>query len=169
MDLILWRHAEAEEIHRGQLDSERALTPKGRRQATKMSLWLRAHLPKDTQVIVSPARRTQETAAQLGLPFSTDHRLAIDQSPNEALSVANWASKSGCCLLVGHQPMLGQIIGDLLQSQVAEWSVKKGSIWWFSANGHVSEKEQIDEGEGMPTDFVLKCVLNVKDIESRKS
>ena len=33
MDLILWRHAEAEDARAGQDDLERALTPKGERQA----------------------------------------------------------------------------------------------------------------------------------------
>ena len=36
MDLILWRHAEAEVIAPGQDDLQRALTPKGERQARRM-------------------------------------------------------------------------------------------------------------------------------------
>ena len=162
MDLILWRHAEAEEALPGQHDSERRLTAKGRQQATKMALWLRAHLPKDTKVIASPARRTQETATQLGLPFSTDRRLAIGLSPSDALSVMSGAEQTECHLLVGHQPMLGQIIGKLLQSQVSDWAVKKGSIWWFSSN------EGEDGDIGPFSNITLKCVLTVKDIESRK-
>ena len=45
MDLILWRHAEAED---GFPDLKRALTPKGRKQAAKMATWLHKHLPEPT-------------------------------------------------------------------------------------------------------------------------
>jgi phosphohistidine phosphatase len=155
VDLILWRHAEAEEIREGQLDSDRVLTAKGRRQATKMALWLRAHLPANTRVLASPARRTQETATHLGLPYATDSRLAIGQSPDAALLAVGGLET---CLLVGHQPMLGQIIGKLLASEVADWPVKKGAIWWFSSRGT----------EGGNLTFVLNTVLSAKDIEPRK-
>lgn len=54
MELILWRHAEAED---GYPDHERALTEKGHEQAKKMAAWLKPRLPKDTQILVSPADR----------------------------------------------------------------------------------------------------------------
>ena len=60
MELILWRHAEAED---GYPDLERALTEKGHEQAKKMADWLKSRLPKDTQVLVSPAKRAQQTAS----------------------------------------------------------------------------------------------------------
>ena len=44
MDLILWRHAEAEEADDGRPDLERKLTARGERQATRVALWL--HLGK---------------------------------------------------------------------------------------------------------------------------
>ncbi len=40
MDLILWRHAEAENAEEGRDDLSRALTPKGERQALRMASWL---------------------------------------------------------------------------------------------------------------------------------
>ena len=46
MDLILWRHAEAEE---GGPDLERRLTPKGRKQAKRVAAWLLQRLPKKTK------------------------------------------------------------------------------------------------------------------------
>ncbi|MGB6053615.1 MAG: histidine phosphatase family protein, partial [Burkholderiaceae bacterium] len=42
MELILWRHADAEP---GEPDLERALTAGGRRQAAKMAAWLDRKLP----------------------------------------------------------------------------------------------------------------------------
>jgi len=44
MDLILWRHAQAELLNPEINDSARRLTPKGLRQANKMAYWLNANL-----------------------------------------------------------------------------------------------------------------------------
>src|SRR5205085_11789426 len=62
MDLILWRHAEAEDEARGG-DLARALTLRGRAQAERMAAWLGPRLPGKTRIVASPARRCQETAA----------------------------------------------------------------------------------------------------------
>ena len=49
MELILWRHAEAEE---GTPDSTRKLTAKGKKQAQLMAEWLKPRLPEHTRIIV---------------------------------------------------------------------------------------------------------------------
>jgi phosphohistidine phosphatase len=33
--------------------------------------------------------------------------------------------------VVGHQPMLGQTVAQLLQLQAPECPVRKGSVWWL--------------------------------------
>ena len=73
MDLILWRHADAED---GADDLARRLTAKGHKQAAAMARWLRAHLPKDYTVVASPAVRAQETAQALEPKIVTDITLA---------------------------------------------------------------------------------------------
>lgn len=155
MDLILWRHAEAEELREGQTDHERKLTDKGRRQATRMSLWLREHLPETPRILVSPAKRTQETAAHLGLRFTTEPNLAMGQTVADALLAVGDLQAKGCCVLVGHQPMLGQIVSGLMQSQVDDWPVKKGGLWWFSTRQREGETE---------SRWVLQTVINPKDL-----
>ena len=55
MQLILWRHAEAEDAN-GKDDLDRALTKKGHLQAERMAKWLRSRLPEDCRILVSPAR-----------------------------------------------------------------------------------------------------------------
>ncbi|HSG92153.1 MAG TPA: histidine phosphatase family protein, partial [Methylotenera sp.] len=62
-DLILWRHAEAEDISATGKDTDRVLTKRGRKDAAKMAKWLVKHLPADTVVLCSPALRCQQTAA----------------------------------------------------------------------------------------------------------
>ena len=50
MDLILWRHAEAEDVRHGGSDLDRGLTAKGERQAKRMACWLDQHLPDSTRI-----------------------------------------------------------------------------------------------------------------------
>ena len=69
MDLILWRHAEAEEAADGMDDVARALTPRGEKQAERMGAWLDRQLPQGLRVFASPARRTEQTAQALGRKF----------------------------------------------------------------------------------------------------
>ena len=64
MELILWRHADAED---GADDMARRLTPAGEEQAAAMAQWLRAHLPAQYTLLASPAVRAQQTAAALGV------------------------------------------------------------------------------------------------------
>ena len=77
MDLILWRHAEAED---GTADAGRKLTDKGLKQAQQMAAWLAPRLPQNTRILVSPATRTQQTAAALDREFETVKEVGLARS-----------------------------------------------------------------------------------------
>ena len=130
MDLILWRHAEAED---GPEDLARALTPRGRRQAMRMAQWLKRHLPTPWTVFASPARRTQETAESLQIPFQTQESCAPGASASALLGVSGWPEHRGTLVLVGHQPTLGRLAALILTGHEAPWSVRKGAIVWLAA------------------------------------
>ena len=87
MDLILWRHAEAEP---GDPDLARRLTAKGHKQARRMAGWLERHLPDRARILVSPAERTRETAVALGRRFETLDALAPGATVADLLAAANW-------------------------------------------------------------------------------
>ena len=72
MDLLLWRHAEAEQ---GSPDAKRKLTARGEKQAAQMGEWIRKNAPRKLRVLASPVLRCQQTARALGVPFETDARL----------------------------------------------------------------------------------------------
>lgn len=129
MELILWRHAEAED---GFPDMARALTAKGQKQATDMAAWLKKRLPADARILVSPAVRTQQTASALTDNFSTVETIAPGANATAILNAAGWPRAGGTVLIVGHQPTLGEVLALLLANQYDSWSVKKGSIWWLS-------------------------------------
>lgn len=129
MNLILWRHAEAED---GCDDLARELTGNGRRQAELSARWLKRHAPANLRVIVSPAKRTRQTADALKLDYQVLPELAPGADPEELLAAAGWPEADDTVLLVGHQPTLGATIRMLLADTVGPWSVRKSGIWWLS-------------------------------------
>lgn len=131
MDLILWRHAEAGVQKLGQDDLDRALTPRGERQAQRMADWLNHRMAPTTRVLVSPAKRTQQTAQALDKSFKTIAALAPDALPLAVLAAAGWPDSGEPVLIVGHQPTLGQVAALLLGQSEQSLTVKKGAVWWL--------------------------------------
>lgn len=135
MDLILWRHAEAEDADPGTPDSKRRLTPRGERQARKMAAWLKERLPSKTRILVSPTERTQQTAHALGMDFKLEPRVGVGADPADLIAASDWPDGDGnrsATVIVGHQPTLGRLAALLLSGSEADWSIKKGAVWWFS-------------------------------------
>lgn len=130
MDLILWRHAEAED---GSPDLERALTERGRKQAARMADWLTPRLPPDIRILASPAERTRQTAQALGRDYAVEPVLAPGATAAEALAAAGWPEAARPVLIVGHQPTLGRIAAHLLAGAAGDVSVKKAGVWWFQS------------------------------------
>ena len=126
MELILWRHADAED---GADDMARRLTAKGEGQAAAMAKWLRAHLPERYTVLASPAIRAQQTAAALGAAIVTDKTLAPGASVSAIVQAAE--KHKGVVLIVGHQPDLGRAAARLAANASSEWHIEKGAIWWL--------------------------------------
>jgi phosphohistidine phosphatase len=131
MDLILWRHAEAHDALDGQDDLSRALTPKGEKQAARMAHWLDRQLPEGTRILVSPARRCEQTALALGRKYKIRPEIALGATVEQLLLTAQWPHGKTPVLLVGHQPVLGQTLAHLLGLVSGECVVKRGAVWWL--------------------------------------
>lgn len=136
MDLILWRHAEAENLAEGLDDASRSLTAKGERQAARMAAWLDVHLPEGARVLVSPARRTEQTAKALGRKYKLREELVPSTTTQDVLTLLKWDEQAGPqlkgpVLLVGHQPYLGQLVAKLLKMDEENCPVRKGAVWWL--------------------------------------
>jgi phosphohistidine phosphatase len=140
MDLILWRHADAAE---GGRDLERKLTAKGRKQAVRVAEWLVARLPARYTVFSSPARRTRETADALAVRYKIIERLAPGAAPSDILEAAGWPTHKGAVVVIGHQPDLGRVAATLLAGTAADWSVKKGGLWWLTNREREGEKQVV--------------------------
>jgi phosphohistidine phosphatase len=131
MDLILWRHAEAEDAAPGQDDLDRALTPRGEKQAHRVATWLDRQLPEGTRVLCSPARRCEQTVLALGRRYKLRQELAPDTTPADLLRAAQWPDAKQAVLLVGHQPTIGGTLAQLLGVSAGSLPVRKGSAWWL--------------------------------------
>jgi phosphohistidine phosphatase len=135
MDLILWRHAEAEDTAAGG-DIERALTARGEKQAARVGAWLARHLPDDARVLCSPARRCQQTAKALGRPYEVAAALAAGNGPEHLLQAAGWPGAAHAVLLIGHQPMLGDTVAHLLGLEAGSCALRKAGVWWLRSGAH---------------------------------
>jgi phosphohistidine phosphatase len=135
-NLILWRHAEAEDQSASGLDADRVLTKKGRKDAVKMAKWLSHHLPSNTKIICSPAKRCLETA--FALHHINNSEITIAEFLSTDSTVEKIAKKvidddnTKTLLIVGHQPNLGLLIAKLLGMHENACVVKKGTVWWLS-------------------------------------
>jgi phosphohistidine phosphatase len=133
MDLILWRHADAQDADGMDIaDVSRPLTPKGRKQAAKMAKWIDARLPEAARILVSPAVRTRETAEALGRNFTVVPELAPGGIAAHILIAADWPDARRPVLVVGHQPALGRAASLLLFGQEQELSIRKAGVLWIT-------------------------------------
>lgn len=114
--LILLRHAKAVRAHEAPSDEERALTPRGRREAALAGAAIEDAGLKPTLALVSPAQRTRETA-EYGLQnFALEVR--YDQALYHAATESIWDafadSEAECVVVVGHNPGLGELTSLLI-------------------------------------------------------
>lgn len=128
MDLILWRHADAED---GSPDLARKLTPQGRAQAARVAAWLLARLPSGFELLASPAVRAEETAQALSPTIQSSPLLAPGATPESILRAAGWPDPRRCVILVGHQPDFGCAAAYLVCGEERDWRIDKGALWWL--------------------------------------
>lgn len=145
MDLLLWRHAEAEPRIP---DAMRALTSRGREQAKGTARWLAEYAPRSLRVLVSPSVRTRQTIEAWRKDYELCPVIALGAQGADLLAAAGWPEGEGAILLVGHQPSLGEAAALMLGCRELDLVVKKGALWWFQSR---------ERGSGRQT--VLKAVI----------
>lgn len=132
MNLILWRHAEAEDT--ASSDLARQLTPRGRKQAQNIAKWLRGRLEDNAVLLVSPAARTVQTVEALTDQYRIVREIAPGASADDILAAAGWPQGiAPTVVVVGHQPTLGEVVARLLGANEASISIKKGAVWWLAS------------------------------------
>ncbi|MDB5871310.1 MAG: phosphohistidine phosphatase sixA-like protein [Ramlibacter sp.] len=143
MDLILWRHAEAEDAAKGQDDLQRALTSRGEKQAARVAAWLDRQLPEGTRILCSPALRCEQTVLPLGRKYKTREELAPGATVADVLQVAQWPSAKQAVLVVGHQPVLGEVLAQLLHLKQGSCPIRKGAAWWLRTRERDGDEQTV--------------------------
>ncbi|QET01198.1 histidine phosphatase family protein [Cupriavidus pauculus] len=150
MNLILWRHAEAEDLPSAMslsrnADLQRVLTPRGHKQAEATAKWLRNHLPAPYRVVCSPAVRARETAAALCSDAEVLDVLGLGASVTEVLATVGWPGTDDAAtqtvVVVGHQPWLGRVASRVLAGREMPWSVRKSGVWWLTGRTRDSDAQ----------------------------
>jgi phosphohistidine phosphatase len=130
--LWLLRHADAEP-HGTRSDAERQLTERGKRQAHVAGLALARIGVAFGAILASPKARARETA-ELALAQMSDSQrellelnalLAGGVQAREALELLDGMGYPGPLLLVGHEPDLSGMVGELTGGRV---DLKKGGL-----------------------------------------
>jgi phosphohistidine phosphatase len=152
MELILWRHAEAEDVGPSG-DLSRRLTKKGRKQAERMAAWLDARLAGEWRIVASPAQRTLETVAALERDYEVSEEVSTAATARSVLAEAGWPDEERV-LVVGHQPTLGEVAAKLLGAGGGDFSVRKGAVLWFVSRTREGRAET-----------VLKAVIDPETLE----
>jgi phosphohistidine phosphatase len=136
MELILWRHAEAE-AHAADREGDqlRELTAKGARHASRMGAWLDRQLPSHCRILSSPAARCVQTAQALGRKFTTVEALNTDSTAERLLEAAGWPANRHTVVVVGHQPVLGQVASLIFSGTAQDWKIRKASVFWIASKG----------------------------------
>jgi phosphohistidine phosphatase len=143
MDLILWRHAEAIDWQKDCDDLDRALTARGYKQAIRMAEWLERQLPESTRIFTSPARRCEDTVCRLDRKYKVSKDLLPDADANNMLSFLQWPNLKATVLIVGHQPMIGQIVAQSLGLQSNECAIRKASVWWLRSRERDGQRQTV--------------------------
>jgi phosphohistidine phosphatase len=130
--LWLLRHADAEP-HGTRPDAVRALTERGRRQADIAGVALARMEITFGAILASPKARARETADLALARMDGTQRELLELHPllaggvqaREALDLLDGLGGTGPSLLVGHEPDLSGIVGELTGARV---DLKKGGL-----------------------------------------
>jgi probable hydrolase protein len=151
MNLLLWRHADAEALDN---DLARQLTIKGKEQARKMAQWINAHFYQDYTCWVSQAKRTQQTASYLTENMVINSKLNPGANVQKIIDELAKLKSNTDLILVGHQPWIGKLALFLINGYHypnSYLSFKKANIWWL---------ENKDGFNHASSFFHLKAVLS---------
>jgi phosphohistidine phosphatase len=134
--LLIVRHAialEREEAQSQQMsDADRPLTDKGRRRMQQAAAGIQQVAGPLRQILSSPLRRAQQTAAILareypGSACSTTDALSPGSPSSSLITELDKVSEQGSFAIVGHEPELSALIATLMFGESgAAIQMKKG-------------------------------------------
>ena len=134
IDLFILRHGEAgNRMTVVEKDSERPLTPEGRTEMQKIAKSLKAIGLQIDRIYTSPLRRARETAEIaakiLEIPTLEEwDELKPDGSKTGLYRKLARLGQNSRPILVGHEPYLTSMIGEIMGTTSAKIVLKKGGV-----------------------------------------
>ncbi len=134
IDIFILRHGEAgNRMAVVEKDSERPLTPEGRAEMQKIAKSLKAIGLQTDRIYTSPLRRAQETAEiaarVLNIPTLEEwDELKPDGSKAALYRKLARLEQGSRPILVGHEPYLTSMIGEIIGTTSAKIALKKGGV-----------------------------------------
>ena len=134
IDLFILRHGEAgNRMTVVEKDSERPLTPEGRTEMEKIAKSLKAIGLQTDRIYTSPLRRARETAEIaakiLQIPTLEEwDELKPDGSKTGLYRKLSRLGQNSRPILVGHEPYLSSMIGEIMGTTSAKIVLKKGGV-----------------------------------------
>ena len=170
MELIILRHGEAGQRSSIASDSIRPLTSSGKAEIHEIAKALKIIGLKFDIVVTSPLKRAYDTAMivsdvfNIGKKVQVWKELAPEGKKIEVYRKISHIREEYTVLIVGHQPLLGQIVNDIIHNEKLSSSnllLKKGVI-----RIRLLRKSNIPKGElrWLLTPRVLKKIYK-KDIK----
>ena len=134
IDIFILRHGDAgNRVTVVEKDSERPLTPEGRAEMQKIAKSLKAVGLQTDRIYTSPLRRARETAEiaakVLKIPTLEEwNELKPDGSKAELYRKLARLDQDSRPILVGHEPYLTSMIGEIIGTTNAKIVLKKGGV-----------------------------------------
>ena len=134
MDVYILRHGIAEDLSSGGSDAERALTPKGRQKLRQVLRLARAAAIRPSVILTSPLVRAVQTAEVAAAIFAyrrevvRTNALLPTASPQAIWQELRSRKNEPALLLVGHEPLLSQVVGYLLGTPGLRVALKKAGL-----------------------------------------
>jgi phosphohistidine phosphatase SixA len=112
------RHGKAYQDSDTGLDRDRALKPRGHRQARALAAMLAGADIAPALVLSSPWRRARETAGPiweaLGLLEQIDDRMSGDRSVSDVIDIIRDSAGAESIGVVGHNPIVSRVVDVLI-------------------------------------------------------
>lgn len=125
LELILLRHAHAENGAPGTSDLDRPLSAVGQAEAEAAGRWLADNQLVPDRVVCSPARRTRETLeavlVQTGYVEQRLDERIYEAVPGTLISLIEEHAEVDRLLVVGHNPGLEQLVALLHTGSTSEY------------------------------------------------
>lgn len=170
--LILMRHAKTEPWHEGIDDAGRALLERGKLDAREVGEALLAAGVSPDHVLVSSARRTRETWAEIRGCFPSAHVRVLDElylaEADEIMETALAADGDVTVLVIGHNPGMHDASADLVRMGGSDDPAAGQFVLGRFPTGSAAVFSRVEDRDLAEGGFRLQSVVWGREIRERK-